>query len=460
MEVVRLVETRILSVAEKILEILAGGSDYLSFEAQLKKELDNLGCDLLKTVLEALDQKLYGSEERKRDWQVVRRGDRKEVLTPFGLMAFERSYYRHKQSKRYCYLADEAAGLTPHLRISENLKADLVEAATELSYEESSLQLSRHNAVLKVSKQTVANCVGRFKAKAPEQLKEKRRVTELYIEADEVHLKIRGKRVQAQLIYIHEGICTKPRRHLKNVRYFTTVKKTPEQFWLEICDYLEANYELESLKAIYLCGDGASWIRTGEEYIPGAIFILDKFHLAKYIIQATAHAPELRKKIYKGIREQNKQSVLDHLQEALARAAERPRQERIRDTYYYISNNWEGIVSQVRHPQVGCSAEGHVSYILASRLSSRPMSWSYTGAEKMAALRAVKANKESVREHYLAKQAPAPMINLTQEVQKELKRLRQKRLIGTERLGNVPLFQNGSSLTRKALKGINSVLVV
>ena len=78
----------------------------------------------------------------------------------------------------------------------------------------------------------------------------------------------------------------------------------------------------------------------------------------------------------------------------------------------------------------------------------------------MAAMRAVKANGESVREHYLAKQAPVPVINLTREVQKELIQLWQKRSTGKENLGNMPLFQSGSNLTSKTLKGLNGILVV
>ena len=58
------------------------------------------------------------------------------------------------------------------------------------------------------------------------------------------------------------------------------------------------------------------------EYIPGAIFILDKFHLSKYILTATAHAPELKKLIYRGIKSLNKKKVLEYLYEALKRAQE------------------------------------------------------------------------------------------------------------------------------------------
>ncbi|MTI96959.1 MAG: ISLre2 family transposase, partial [Firmicutes bacterium] len=391
----------------------------------------------------------------------VRKNDRKEILTPFGLLSYERSYYRHKESKNYCYLVDEKAGITPHSRVSESLKAVLSEACSGISYEKATLQVSRYNPELKVSKQTVSNCVKAFKAKPLTEPKEKRRVQELYIEADEDHLKVRGKRgAQARLIYIHEGVAEYPRRHLVNARYFTTVQKKPEEFWMELCDYIEAHYDLDNLSAIYLSGDGARWIRAGQGYIPGSTFILDKFHLAKSITQATAHAPELKKAVYRGIKQGNKQTVLQHLAEALELAETSPRQERVCATISYIDNNWDGIESATKYPHVGCSAEGHVSHILSARLSSRPMAWSRQGAENMASMRSVQANRESIRDHYLARQPAAPaIVELKTTVQKELKRLRKKAL-GKENHNNVPLYQGGSNFTRQALKGLNSITAI
>ena len=53
-------------------------------------------------------------------------------------------------------------------------------------------------------------------------------------------------------------------------------------------------------------------------------------------------------------------------------------------------NNWSGIIIyNIRgHEITGCSAEGHVSHVLSSRMSSRPLGWSKKGAENMAKLRA------------------------------------------------------------------------
>lgn len=461
MDVIRLTEEKILSVSEKILGVLEHGVNFQEFEAQLKKELDQFGIDLLKVVLESLDQQLRESKRRKQEWNIVRRNDQKEILTPFGPLSYMRTYYQHKETGKYRYLADAKAGITPHSRVSSNVKSELVAACGEASYEQATRQLSRYNPALKVSKQTASNCVKAFQAKPLAPPAEKRRVDKLYIEADEDHLKVRGSRAQARLVYFHEGVAEAPRRHLVNARYFTTIKKKPDDFWLEVLDYLDAHYDLDSVQDLYLSGDGASWIQTGREYFPDSVFILDKFHLAKAIITATGHAPELRKEIYRGIRQGNKQHVMQHLNEALELAKTEPRQKRILAIVTYIENNWEGIENGVRNPQVGCSAEGHVSHILSARLSSRPMAWSRQGAEKMASIRAVRANGESVQDHFLTMNPPAPVISeLKGLVKKEINRVIKKRNLGRENLDNVPIYNSGGSFTRRALKGLNDITAV
>lgn len=458
MDIVRLVEEKVLQTAEIFLSAIEGGIDYSTLEKQLKKELDALGCSLLQEVLTAMDEKIYQEKDRKKQWKVIRKKDKKTMLTPFGELVYHRNYYQNKQTKEYAYLVDKKAGITPHMRVGPTLKGELIETAAQVSYQKATCQVSRFNNDLKVSKQTVAASIKEFKAKEPEQSKEKRKVKAIYIEADEDHLTIRGKRgAQARLIYIHEGYGGKKRRYLKNVRHFTTVTKSSEEFWLEVCDYIAEHYDPDSIKEIYLSGDGGKWIRVGQYYVPGSTFILDKFHLSQRLLTATAHAPTLRKKIYKNIRAVNKKGTLESLKEALSMAEEEPRQERIQETISYIMNNWDGIEAAVRHPHVGCSAESHVSHILAARMSSRPMAWSVEGAEKMASIRAVLANGESASEHYLASHGKktALITELKEDAKQAIKVLKTKKCLGKENIGNVPVFQGISNFSRKALKGLN-----
>ena len=277
MDIIRLAEGKSLSVSEKVLNFLGHSCSFPAFLAQLRQELDGFGVDLAKACLESLDQELRDSMTRKQEWTVVRNNDRKEILTPFGLFSYTRSYYRHKESKEYCYLVDEKAGITPHSRVCSELKAELAAACGEMSYENATSQLSRYNPTLKVSKQTAGKSVIVFQPKPLTELREKRRVNKLYLEADEDHLKVGRRRAQACLIYVHEGIGKYPRRHLINARYFATVQKKPEEFWLEVLDYLDTYYDLDSVQELYISGDGASWIRNGQEYIPNSIFILENF---------------------------------------------------------------------------------------------------------------------------------------------------------------------------------------
>lgn len=463
MDLVRLVDEKILSVVEKVFKVFGEELDYQSFEAGLKKELDSLGCDILKILLEELDQQLRKDKERKKHWSVVRRNDCKTVTTLFGQLEYERRYYRHKDSKEYCYLVDEKAGFGPHARIGENLKAELIDASAAISYEGATAEISRYNQELKISKQTVATCVKAFQLRKDFAPLEKRKVETLYIEADEDHVKVKGskKKTVTRLAYIHEGIEENPRRHLTNPKFFTTVEKSSEKFWYEIGEYLEANYDVDNIKAIYLSGDGGKWIKGGLDYIDGAIFVLDKFHLYKRITAVTGHAKELRMPLYRGIWATDQEAVLKHLREARNRAQTNKHKKRIDDTARYIQNNWDGIVAQVNHPHVGCSAEGHVSHILAARMSSRPMAWSSTGAEHMAQMRATRANGESVKEHYLSGQKTAPkIIELKEVMQKQLKCLEHRKQVGREYIINMPLLNGASTYTTMALKGLNARMII
>ena len=68
--------------------------------------------------------------------------------------------------------------------------------------------------------------------------------------------------------------------------------------------------------------------------------------------------------------------------------------KRITDAKEYILTNWKAAKLRLKHKDgvKGSSTEGHVSHVLSSRMSSRPMGWSITGANKMSQLRAYQLN--------------------------------------------------------------------
>ena len=53
--------------------------------------------------------------------------------------------------------------------------------------------------------------------------------------------------------------------------------------------YIKSVYDVDYLERIYLNGDGAAWIKAGKDYLPNCQYVLDEFHLSKYLLKMTSH---------------------------------------------------------------------------------------------------------------------------------------------------------------------------
>jgi hypothetical protein len=76
-----------------------------------------LGCRISKEVLEAADSYLREHREERVGWEIERRQEPKNLLTPFGQITYRRTYYRHKESGEYAHLVDRVAEHGPHARV-------------------------------------------------------------------------------------------------------------------------------------------------------------------------------------------------------------------------------------------------------------------------------------------------------------------------------------------------------
>lgn len=152
-----------------------------------------------------MDRQIKEKKTERRGWQVWRSGDRKEIVTRFGPVTYQRTYYWHKDTKRYAYLVDEQAGYTPHLRVDHHVKGELIACAADLSYRKSGQVIGERCGKVSISGQTVKQAVDTFERPTlPKQ--ERKRIATLYIEADKDHVACQdGRSFEARLVYIHEG---------------------------------------------------------------------------------------------------------------------------------------------------------------------------------------------------------------------------------------------------------------
>lgn len=383
----------------------------------LTEELHNLGLKMIQDSLETMDALLNQSPIRRRSW-VVESHENKKLITSLGEVNFRKTLFTNKETGSSEYLLDRLIGLDRNERITEDAEAKMLEEAVQTSYRRGGESAS---LMTEVSKQTVKNKIHRLNFPPNDETPVQKKVVDyLYLEADEDHVSLQFRETRGdltanenhqknnclitKLVYVHEGIETEApmsKRHkLVNPHYFCSVNTDEDNaaFWDRIYQYLEAHYELDKVKKIYLNADGGAWIKSGMRRIAGIVYVLDEFHLEKYLTKMTSHMKDSRydalNELRTSIRCKTKNDFLEITERLKGCEENESGWKRIDEAKEYITSNWTAAKLRLRHQDgvKGSSTEGHVSHILSGRMSSRPMGWSKTGASKMAQLRAYTLN--------------------------------------------------------------------
>ena len=399
-------ENEFFKQPEKIAEYVKG----------ITKELHKVGLLMIQETLEQMNQQLKDSSKRTSGWY-IEKDSQKQLITSLGTVYFTKTLFTNRKTGEMEYLLDRILGLGKHERMTEDAVAAMLEETVQTSYRRGGEASCLEGAV---SKQTVKSKIHELKFPKSEKKPEtKKEVEYLYIEADEDHVSLQFRERKGdlvtndygqknnclitKLVYVHEGIepeAPKSKRYkLINTHYFCRVceGKENEAFWDEVYEYLDQNYDLEKVKKIYLNADGGGWIETAKTRFKGISYVLDEFHLQKYMIRLTSHMKdstgdaldELRKAIRKGTKA-DLCEIVERLKNALPEESIESGTKRLEQSRDYILENWGAARLRLLHKDgvIGSSTEGHVSHVLSSRMSSRPMGWSKTGAGKMAELRA------------------------------------------------------------------------
>jgi len=439
---------------EKIIKFVSEEEIKTLYELEegFKEISDNFLTGIMKAYLEGIDECVVNDKasRRRRGLVVERRNEKRTIYTQFGGMTYFRAYYRDKREKEYVYPIDKVAGIESYERVSLSVAAGLVNHSAEASYEES----SRHVTDSRISRQTVMNKVRKTHDLKLEKPGGRRFVKTLHVSADEDHVKLQeGSDTYVPLITVYEGLrkVSKGRYECINPRHFSAYGSDVEDLWLEVSHYIYENYDEKSLERIYIHGDGALWIKAGQEYLPKSVHVLDQYHQNKALIEVTGTQPEFRKALRMAVKEADREGFCKLVREMLKGAKTEKEKGRINNFRKYILNNWEGIAIKRYENCGGSCAEGQVSHVLSSRLSSRPMGWSKEGLSFMTRLRVYWVNGGRVKPQHLRKDE-----ELEQYLKKAIKRVKKTFSgINPDNIGNIFALKMGKvTPVFRVLRGI------
>lgn len=402
-------------LADKILSaeevFLKNPRDFHSLESSVKSSTESFAAAFLGEVLTSLNEQIFKSSWREGRYNVHRQ-DKRTLISSVGDVTFDCTYYKGVgDNTGFTHLVEDIIGLDRNERFTEDAEAAILREALKTSYSEATRVLPSKQ---KITKTTVLNKVHGIAEEIPDIIyEEPRSVPYLFIEADEDHVAEQhgkdddsknNKSFISKLIYIYEYKQDSPdvkgRKELVNKYYFGGLYPGTDgtrKLWNKVQRFIDANYNTDDIKKIFISGDAAEWIKSGTDYIFNSLFCADKYHLMQYINAASGQMLD-EKEIVKNelwhilnSKDRKARERFDEYTQQMLISAKKP--EKIEQLRTYVLGDWSAVRRTMRNKLVnGCSAESHVSHVLSDRLSSRPMGWSQTGADRMSKLRCYERN--------------------------------------------------------------------
>jgi hypothetical protein len=417
-EIIRYLTEIFIKNLEKIqLQWYREPSNLADFVLKTRKETDEIGRQFVQLMVQGMNDRIREMPERKRNWVVEHKGDAKTLTTSLGNIIFFKTLYKSKRERNEegkaltCYLVDKVLGLEPNQTMTEDAIAAVYKEAVQTSYRKAGEAASPSG----ITKGAVKDILHKIQFPPNFQVPRQKKVVDyLYIDADEdhYHLQFQNKKGDliksengrkrngaiSKLIYVFEGIepeAPKSKRsRLINPHYFCRGDDQDNKaLWKEVFDYIDATYDMNKIKRIYINSDGGGWIKSGYRGLSDVTFVLDEFHLTKYIFKLTNHMKDswvdAQKELYECIRYESKEEFLNKVERLTWCTTSEKIIKRIREAGAYIASNWTAAKYRLRKQEsvVGCSAEGHVYHVLSSRMSTLAMGWSKHGGSQMAHLR-------------------------------------------------------------------------
>lgn len=344
---------------------------------------------ILTAFLEEMDEALVSGAKaiRREDGiSVKERGVPRVWLTELGELTYKRTYFRLRDGS-FVYLLDHVIGVESYERISKELVADILQAATVKSY-----QHAIDTTKQEITRQTVHNrlvAVGDLVTPVA-RVKETPETLDIFADEDHVHLTPKGKAI-VPLVTITEGMdVSNPKRHKTvNPIHLAAYGMTIEAFRENVLAVLTERYDLSRVKQIYIHADCGSWIQGLQELIPHSKLVLDGYHLEKELrsFLQLEGAGGYSKAIRDSMRKEDGYEAFERYCESIySKQTTEKGQEKVREFVEYCAKHWSAIVARMSNETCGSCTEPQVSHVLSDRLSRNPIAWSKDGLNRMTML--------------------------------------------------------------------------
>ena len=391
-----------------------------TLEKEIYQYCCSLGRELLKSILNQIDDKLMLERDRNKYRHKGRRGT--VLKTIMGEVEYERALYRHKDEngvESYVYLLDRELGFETVGFISDMLAEKIAQASCELSYRKTAQAISEltGQSISHTGAWNVVQALGSKLDEHEQEAAQRAKKNEgtgtvetklLFEEQDGVYLTLQGKdrEKQGKSAEMKIGIAYTGAQKTGKDRYNLTGKvacagfEGIDKFYWRKEGVIADTYNVDEIELRVLNADGAGWAKRS--IADDTIYQLDTYHRNKAVLQHVSDANA--RKIILGLLYSKQIELLLDVLEAYSNSTE---DEKERDNFLqlrkYFQNNKDGLISYKRRgislppppdgvEYRGCGAmESNVFSIIGHRMKRRRANWSIRGGNNLAKLLTLKA---------------------------------------------------------------------
>ena len=457
--IIQKIYEKINKILKEGLKSVLNGGDVSSLTGAIKEFTDILGKELFSEIVTQIENLVFEDSKRKNQYESVRFGE-KSLITKNGKTTFERRFYKDNETGENVCLTDRILGLEKGERIDKKVKSEIIRKANDQSYNKSGKLVVPD---MDISATTVMRNVRKneWKMEFSERAEvDKIHSKNIFIQVDEDHVKERNKKgctiSKIITIYTRKRTLTKPERipEVKQVRKelvdkftFAGLYKDTQEMWEDVAYYIDCTYKKDEIETAFIMGDGASYIKAGTEWIAKSVFVLDTFHLEKYINNLN-YDEYIKTKLQEAIEQFDPISTESIMEEAIKkinkeiqenRELERNtkslenRLKKIKETKTYLMNQWSGIEAHDKYKDTltGCCQEGQVHHTLSERMSTDAKVWCEDGINEMSQLRAFTQNGGDVYQKLIDISTEEKREKKIQELERRIRKKANKKIFGT-----------------------------
>lgn len=348
---------------------------------EIGKKSQEISMEIIKNVLESIDEEIFKSRTRKENYESKGKEERTVVFLQ-GAVTFKRRRYHDLRYGKNVYLLDVILGLGKRKRYTPGVIRLAIENALEMSSYKQAGVKTLGNIGIVIGKSSIYKWLQECIFKEKEVKKKECEV--LTISADGTYPHINktsyNKEIKVFNFYSVREKIESNKYKIDSEIYSPRRQGTILRTWEQTLDYIAKVYDISKIRKVYVCGDGAGWIKKimdeSIEFENNWIrekekeYVIDKYHFKKEVYGLPGQDKYKIEEILNYYKEGDVTPFKDD--ERMLKELKK-RENRVRGEY--IIKNDENTLGWHKEDYLGCNMEMVMSHYICNRFKGSPKRW-------------------------------------------------------------------------------------